>query len=92
MHHFRVLVTIERYYGKKHSSNMWLERQSRDPYVKRAREEDWRCRSAFKLLEIDAKHKLLKPGQLVIDCGCAPGSWTQVIVQKINSNSCGKFK
>lgn len=70
---------------------MWLERQSRDPYVKRAREEDWRCRSAFKLLEIDAKHKLLKPGQLVIDCGCAPGSWTQVIVQKINSNSCGKF-
>ncbi|XP_076074969.1 rRNA methyltransferase 2, mitochondrial-like [Mytilus galloprovincialis] len=88
MHHFRVLVTIKRYYGKKHSSNMWLERQSRDPYVKKAREEDWRCRSAFKLLEIDAKHKLLKPGQLVIDCGCAPGSWTQVIVQKINSNSC----
>lgn len=86
MYHLRVFVIIKRYYGKKHSSNLWLERQSRDPYVKRAREEDWRCRSAFKLLEIDAKHKLLKPGQLVIDCGCAPGSWTQVIVQKINAN------
>lgn len=57
----------------------------RDPYVKKAREEDWRCRSAFKLLEIDDKHKLLKPGLVVVDCGCAPGSWTQVVVKRTNA-------
>lgn len=62
----------------------------KDPYVKKAREEDWRCRSAFKLLEIDDKHKLLKPGLVVVDCGCAPGSWTQVVVQRTNAKGGGE--
>lgn len=48
------------------------------------------CRSAFKLLEIDERAKLLYPGQTVIDCGAAPGSWTQIVADKTNAN--GKMK
>ena len=55
----------------------------KDPYVKLARQEDYRCRSAFKLLEIDKKYDIIKPGDIVIDCGAAPGSWTQVALDKI---------
>lgn len=72
------------------SSHKWLQRQHKDPYVKRAREENWRCRSAFKLLEIDGKHKLFTPGQLVIDIGAAPGSWTQVACRRTNAAGSGK--
>lgn len=74
------------------SSHKWMQRQHKDPYVKRAREENWRCRSAFKLLEIDDKHKLFTPGQLVIDIGAAPGSWTQVACRRINASGSGKSK
>jgi 23S rRNA (uridine2552-2'-O)-methyltransferase len=45
-----------------------------------------RARSAFKLIEMDDKIKILKPGQTIIECGAAPGAWTQVIVQRINSD------
>lgn len=45
-----------------------------------------RCRSAFKLLEINQKHKFLQPGQVILDCGAAPGSWTQIAVQQSNAN------
>ena len=69
--------------GKSSSSQQWLKRQLKDPYVKKARTENYRCRSAFKLLEIDAKFRLLGPGKVVIDCGAAPGSWTQVAVEKV---------
>lgn len=71
------------------SSHKWIQRQHKDPYVKRAREENWRCRSAFKLLEIDDKHKLFSPGQLVIDIGAAPGSWTQVACRRTNAAGSG---
>lgn len=70
--------------GKK-SSHEWVTRQLNDPYVKRAREENWRCRSAFKLIEIDDRFNILKPGGIVIDCGAAPGSWSQVAAQRIQS-------
>lgn len=46
-----------------------------------------RCRSAFKLLEINQKTQFLTPGQVILDCGAAPGSWTQIAVQKSNANS-----
>jgi 23S rRNA (uridine2552-2'-O)-methyltransferase len=46
-----------------------------------------RCRSAFKLLEIDQKYNILKPGSVVIDCGASPGSWTQIAVQKVNADN-----
>ena len=70
---------------KGNSSNIWLDRQRRDPYVKRAVKESYRARSAFKLLEINEKHPILTPGDVVIDIGACPGSWSQVAVQKTNS-------
>ncbi|KAK7507242.1 hypothetical protein BaRGS_00001177 [Batillaria attramentaria] len=73
--------------GKKTSSQEWIKRQLSDPYVKRARTENYRCRSAFKLLEIDDKYRLLQPGGVVIDCGAAPGSWTQVAVERVLSSA-----
>lgn len=48
---------------------------------------NFRCRSAFKLAEIDDKHQILRPGMVVVDCGCAPGSWSQVAVERVNSNA-----
>ena len=68
------------------SSKQWLKRQAKDQYVKKSREENWRCRSAYKLLEIDDKYRILKPWAIVIDCGASPGSWTQVAVQRVNAN------
>uniref|UniRef100_T1IRJ9 rRNA methyltransferase 2, mitochondrial n=1 Tax=Strigamia maritima TaxID=126957 RepID=T1IRJ9_STRMM len=68
------------------SSNAWISRQLNDPYVKWAKMKNYRARSAFKLLEIDDKHRILKPGQTVIECGAAPGAWTQVCVERINSD------
>ncbi|KAK3594381.1 hypothetical protein CHS0354_009673 [Potamilus streckersoni] len=72
--------------GKKLSSQLWLRRQLNDPYVQKSRVENWRCRSAFKLLEIDDKRGILKPGNIVIDCGAAPGSWSQVAVKRVNTS------
>lgn len=65
------------------SQQRWLERQLNDPYVQRARTEGYRSRAAFKLLEIDERNKLLRPGMKVIDLGAAPGGWSQVAVQRI---------
>ncbi|BFZ02597.1 hypothetical protein BsWGS_05636 [Bradybaena similaris] len=69
----------------KLSSNIWLERQRKDIYVKQAGKENYRCRSAYKLLQIDERFHILKPGHVVVDCGAAPGSWCQVAAQKVNS-------
>ena len=71
--------------NKKHSSQQWIVRQLKDPYVEKAKQENYRCRSAFKLLEIQEKYQLIIPGHTVIDCGAAPGSWTQVAVRCSNS-------
>lgn len=65
------------------SSARWLERQLNDPYVKKAREAGYRARSVFKILEIDDKIKVLKPGAIVVDLGATPGSWSQVAVQRV---------
>lgn len=67
----------------KHSSQLWLERQLNDPYVKRAREMGYRSRAAFKLVEMDDRYKFLKSGQRLIDLGCAPGGWCQVAGTRI---------
>ncbi|XP_074647973.1 rRNA methyltransferase 2, mitochondrial-like [Tubulanus polymorphus] len=67
------------------SSNIWLARQNKDPYVKKARYENYRCRSAFKLLEINERFRVLKPGDVVVDCGAAPGSWSQVAAECVNA-------
>jgi 23S rRNA (uridine2552-2'-O)-methyltransferase len=60
------------------SSHRWRQRQSRDPYVDRAAREGYRSRAAFKLLELDERLGLLKPGAVVVDLGAAPGGWSQV--------------
>lgn len=65
------------------SSRHWLLRQLNDPYVAKAQDLGYRSRSAFKLVEIDAKYHFLKPGTTVIDLGAAPGGWTQVAAQKL---------
>ncbi|RFF29266.1 RlmE family RNA methyltransferase [Wenzhouxiangella sediminis] len=61
----------------------WKKRQQSDPYVKRAREAGYRARAAFKLLELDEKDRLFRPGQFVVDLGAAPGSWCQVALEKV---------
>nr|WP_305123219.1 RlmE family RNA methyltransferase [Roseomonas sp. GC11] len=68
--------------GRSTASQRWLERQLNDPYVRAAKAAGWRSRAAFKLIELDEKYKLLKPGQRIVDLGAAPGGWTQVAVQK----------
>ena len=65
------------------SSTLWLERQLNDPYVARARREGFRGRAAFKLIEIDDKHRLLRKGARVVDLGAAPGGWSQVAAKRV---------
>jgi 23S rRNA (uridine2552-2'-O)-methyltransferase len=67
------------------SSRTWLERQLNDPYVARAKREGYRSRAAFKLLEMDERFGLLKPGQRIVDLGAAPGGWSQVAAAKVGS-------
>ena len=67
------------------SSRAWLERQIKDPYVARAKREGFPSRAAFKLIEIDDKHHLLKQGARVVDLGAAPGGWSQVAAQRVGS-------
>lgn len=68
---------------REYGSTLWLKRQLNDPYVRKAKAEGWRSRAAFKLLELDEKFSLLKPGARVVDLGCAPGGWLQVAVKAI---------
>jgi 23S rRNA (uridine2552-2'-O)-methyltransferase len=65
--------------GRKASSTRWLERQLNDPYVRRAKAENYRSRAAYKLLELDQKFGLLKGVSAVVDLGVAPGGWSQVV-------------
>jgi len=67
------------------SSQRWLERQLNDPYVARAKREGYRSRAAFKLLEMNEKYKLFKPGQKVLDLGAAPGGWSQIAAKEVGS-------
>ena len=65
------------------SSKEWLRRHVTDHYVRKARKEGYRSRAAYKLLELDQKHFLFKPGMTVLDLGAAPGGWSQVAAQKV---------
>ena len=71
---------------RSQSSRQWLERQLNDPYVARARREGYRSRAAYKLIEIDDKHHLLKKGARVVDLGAAPGGWSQVAAQRVGAD------
>jgi 23S rRNA (uridine2552-2'-O)-methyltransferase len=67
------------------SSARWLERQLNDPYVAASKREGFRSRAAYKLIEIDDKYHILKPGQRVVDLGAAPGGWSQVAADRVKS-------
>ena len=69
--------------GRKVSSTRWLERQLNDPYVKRAKAENYRSRAAYKLIELDERFGLLKGATAVVDLGIAPGGWSQVVRRKL---------
>ena len=69
----------------KESSRRWMERHINDPFVRQARAEGWRSRSAFKLIEADDRYGLLEHGRPVIDLGAAPGGWTQVAAKRTRS-------
>ncbi len=64
--------------GRTTASQEWLKRQLNDPYVAAAQAQGWRSRAAFKLIEMDDRYKLIKPGMRVLDLGAAPGGWCQV--------------
>src|SRR5215813_6287614 len=78
-------VRVKRAKGRSVSSKLWLERQLNDPYVARARREGFRSRAAFKLMEIDDKHHVLKSGARVLDLGAAPGGWSQVAAKRVGA-------
>jgi len=64
-------------------THAWHHQHVNDFYVKQANEQGWRSRAAFKLMEIDDKDRLLKPGMTVVDLGCAPGGWCQVAAERM---------
>ena len=87
----RLHVTVKTGGKRKLSSKLWLERQLNDPYVAQAKRDGYRSRAAYKLAEIDDKHRFLKTGMTVVDLGAAPGGWSQVAAKRVNVLS-GKGK
>ena len=67
------------------SSSRWLQRHVNDPYVKQAQKDGYRSRSAYKLVELNEKDRLIKPGMRVMDLGSAPGGWSQVLSRLIGA-------
>lgn len=72
---------------KNESSTSWLQKHVSDEFVKRSRYENYRARSAFKLIQIDEKYNIIRPGNLVIDLGASPGSWSQVAARIMRLNN-----
>ena len=69
--------------AKNKLNKNWLHDHINDPYVKLAQKEGYRARAAYKLKEIDESDKLIKPGQIIVDLGCTPGSWSQYVRRKL---------
>jgi 23S rRNA (uridine2552-2'-O)-methyltransferase len=72
--------------ARSKSSNDWMDEHFNDHYVMKAKEEGYRSRACYKLMEIDDKDKLIKPGMTIVDLGSAPGSWSQVAVNRVGDN------
>ncbi|KPH00411.1 23S rRNA methyltransferase [Pseudomonas sp. RIT-PI-q] len=64
--------------ARSKTSLKWLQRHVNDPYVKQAQKDGYRSRASYKLLEVQEKYKLIRPGMSVVDLGAAPGGWSQV--------------
>ena len=88
LHHSNSILVSKKFSikGKSESSSRWLRRQAKDPFVHQAVKDGYRCRSAYKLLEIDDKFHFLTPGSRVVDCGTSPGSWSQAAIERMKSN------
>ena len=71
-------VRVKSARGRRSSSTRWLQRQLNDPYVQAAQREGYRSRAAYKLIELNDRFRLLKPGMVVVDLGATPGGWAQV--------------
>ena len=69
--------------ARSKSSHRWLREHFRDPFVKEAQKAGWRSRASFKLLELNEKDKLMRPGQVIVDLGAAPGGWSQVAAKAV---------
>jgi 23S rRNA (uridine2552-2'-O)-methyltransferase len=78
-------VRVKRARRRKPSSTEWLSRQLNDPYVAEAHRLGYRSRAAFKLIQLDERFRLLRPGMRVIDLGCAPGGWTQIAAARVGA-------
>jgi 23S rRNA (uridine2552-2'-O)-methyltransferase len=75
--------------AKNKLNKNWLHDHINDPYVKLAQKEGYRARAAYKLKEIDESEKLIKPGQVIVDLGCTPGSWGQYTRRKLSGKEGG---
>ena len=74
---------------KLRSNRAWIERHIHDPFVKRSKQEGYRARSVYKLIELDEREHLLRPGMTVVDLGAAPGSWAQVVRERMSDSKGG---
>ena len=72
--------------ARSKSSNAWLRRHVNDPYVHRAKAHGYRSRSAYKLIEIAERDKLIRPGAAVVDLGAAPGGWAQALAERVGQS------
>ena len=81
----RLKARVKTARGRKIASTRWLERQLNDPYVAKAQKAGYRSRAAYKLIELDDKYRLLKPGMRVLDLGAAPGGWSQVAAERVGA-------
>src|SRR5436305_11166824 len=78
-------VRVRKARRRKPSSTDWLNRQLNDPYVAEAHRLGYRSRAAFKLIQLDERFHLLKPGMRVVDLGCAPGGWAQIAARRVGA-------
>ena len=73
--------------AKSKSSQRWLREHFNDPYVKQSQKDGYRSRASYKLIELDEKDRLFRPGMMVVDLGAAPGGWSQVAVQRVHGGN-----
>src|ERR1700690_3569944 len=78
----KLTVNVKTAKKRSPASAEWLRRQLNDPYVVAAKQQGWRSRAAFKLLELDDRFHIVRPGARVLDLGAAPGGWTQVVIRR----------
>jgi 23S rRNA (uridine2552-2'-O)-methyltransferase len=74
--------------ARRGSSSRWLDRQAKDVYVRRSKQDNYRARSAYKLKDLNSKYKIIRRGSKVVELGAAPGGWSQVVSEVIGKQGC----